>query len=132
MAGVPGRPVLLYDGRCGFCSAAAGFLTRWVRPAPRGEPAWDVLPWQRADLAALGVAAEACRQAVQWVVPPGRPGSGEPRSGAAAVAAALRAGRIPWVPLGWLLDAPVLRRVAALGYRFVAARRDRLPGHPTL
>lgn len=127
MPGGPGRPVLLYDGRCGFCSAAAGFLARWVRPAPRGEPAWDVLPWQRADLAALGVAAEACRQAVQWVVPPGRP-----RSGAAAVAAALRAGRTPWVPLGWLLDAPVLRRVAATGYRFVAGRRGRLPGHPTL
>ena len=55
------RMPLLFDGDCGFCTGAIAWLRRRFDPAAASEP------WQEADLAALGVSEEACRQAVQWV-----------------------------------------------------------------
>lgn len=82
-----------------------------------------VVAWQRADLARLGLTAEQCREALQWVG-----ADGEHVEGAAAVAASLRHAGKGWAVVGWLLSAPLLRTVADRVYRLVARNRHRLPG----
>jgi predicted DCC family thiol-disulfide oxidoreductase YuxK len=82
-----------------------------------------VAPWQRLDLAELGLTADQCRAAVQWVGD-----GGQVVSGHAAVAATLRAGHPVWRPIGALLVAPGFSWVAARLYGWVAAHRFALPG----
>jgi predicted DCC family thiol-disulfide oxidoreductase YuxK len=107
---------LLFDGDCGFCTTAAGL-------AARIAPTATVVPYQRADLAVLGVREEDAADALQWVAPGGRVDSGA----AAAARLLVSAGR-GWKPLGLLLLLPIVRSVAELLYRLVAANRHRLPG----
>jgi predicted DCC family thiol-disulfide oxidoreductase YuxK len=107
---------LLFDGDCGFCTTAAGM-------AARIAPAVTVVPWQRADLVALGVRAEAAEAALQWVAL-----DGKVYAGAAAAARLLVSAGRAWKLLGWLLLLPVVRTIAELVYRLVAANRHRLPG----
>ena len=45
-------PVLVYDGDCAFCSTSARFAARWLRRSPAD---YAIEPWQRLDLAALGL-----------------------------------------------------------------------------
>ena len=71
------RPTVVFDGDCAFCTASADRLRRWSRGA------LDIVPWQRADLAALGLTESQCRDAVQYVGPDGA------RSGGAAIAVAM-------------------------------------------
>jgi len=112
-------PVLIFDGDCGFCTTCARLLQRWV--VSSGSPL--VAPWQRMDLAALGLSAEQCSAAVQWVGEDGRVLSGH-----VAIAATLRNGHLVWRPLGALLVAPGFSLAAARLYRWVAAHRHALPG----
>jgi len=110
-------PILLFDGNCRFCTGCVDWLERRLVRRTR------LLPWQEADLAALGVTREEARRAVWWIEPSGR------TAGAArAVAAALQACRRPWPLLGAFLDLPGVRWLAAIGYRAVARSRHRLPG----
>ncbi|MCD0448973.1 DUF393 domain-containing protein [Actinocorallia sp. API 0066] len=111
------RDVLIYDGDCGFCSTCVRFAERRVRPDA------DIAPFQGRDLAALGVTAERAAHEVLWVRRDGRV-----LGGARAVAAALRAGRPGWRPLGVLLAVPPLSWAAHAAYRLVARYRYRLPG----
>jgi predicted DCC family thiol-disulfide oxidoreductase YuxK len=108
--------VLLFDGDCGFCTTTAGL-------AARIAPALTVVPWQRADLGALGVRAEDAQAAVQWVAADKRI-----YAGAAATARFLIAAGGGWRFIGRLLLVPGVRRLADLAYRLVAANRHRLPG----
>ncbi len=112
-------PVLVFDGDCGFCTTSAGLVPRVVDRRGR----FAVRPWQQLDLAALGLTAEQCTAAVQFVY-----GDLRVRSGAPAVAAALRAGAPGWWPAGMVLDLPGVRWVAARAYAWVAAHRYALPG----
>jgi predicted DCC family thiol-disulfide oxidoreductase YuxK len=137
------RAVFVFDGDCGFCSSSARFLQRWVRPAVPVEP------WQRLDLAALGLTRAQCQDAVQLTAQPrpfrgsGSPalanpaGTGEPGglpagtavlTGPAAIAAVLRIGLWPWRPVGWLLGLRPMQTVAWPLYRWVARHRHQLPG----
>jgi len=110
-------PVLLFDGDCAFCTRCAEWLVNVVRPRATVEP------WQLMPLPKLGVTSVQCQQAVQWVA------EGEPTSaGAAAIAAALRAGRAPWPLLGYLISLPPLSALSQFVYGLVAAHRHRLPG----
>jgi predicted DCC family thiol-disulfide oxidoreductase YuxK len=111
------RPVLLYDGDCGFCSASARFVERWI-PIPA-----RVMPWQHADLATLGVTREACLEAVQWIGP-----DRTVRAGPAGIAALLRSSNPFWRPLGYLLGLRPFASLAWPVYRWVARHRHRLPG----
>ncbi|WP_457082661.1 thiol-disulfide oxidoreductase DCC family protein [Modestobacter sp. SYSU DS0657] len=111
------RPVLLFDGDCGFCQRVAGWAPR-VLPADA-----EVLAWQPADLPALGTTAERAAREVLWVRR-----SGRVDGGAQAVAHALLVSRRPLPLLGLLLVLPPVRWVAAGVYRLVAANRMRLPG----
>jgi len=112
------RPVLVFDGDCGFCTTAKD----WI--AARAEI--EAVPYQWADLAALGLTeAEGARRihVIGDTVPGGR------RSGGYAAAWLLRSARgRGWRLLGTVLGAPVLRWGTDLGYRVVAANRHRLPG----
>jgi len=109
------RPVLVFDGDCGFCRRCAGLARRWVRPRARIEP------WQSLDLTEFGLTAEQCAEALQWV-------GAEQRAGGRAVAATLQAGVFPWPVIGSVLDAPVIRPAVDAAYRFVARHRHQLPG----
>jgi predicted DCC family thiol-disulfide oxidoreductase YuxK len=112
------RQVLIFDGDCGFCTTCARWLVHWV--ITDGS---TVAPWQRLDLDELGLTADQCRAAVQWV----SDGS-DAVSGHAAVAAALRAGHPVWRPIGSLLMAPGFSWLAARVYTWVADHRYALPG----
>lgn len=107
----------LYDGDCAFCSTCARAAERWVAGTVR------VVPWQRADLEALGVTAAECDESVQWVGP-----DGARSSGPEAIADVLRTGRTWARPLGRLLGLRLVLRVAWPAYRWVSAHRDRMPG----
>ena len=111
-----GRPVLVFDGDCGFCTTSARAGKRWLRLE-------HVEPWQYLDLGALGLTERACATAVQWVDEAGDIASAE-----MAVIASLRHAGGAWATLGRVMNLPVVRRLAGLVYRLVAMNRHRLPG----
>ncbi len=114
--GAMARTVLVFDGDCGFCTWSAARLADWSRGA------LVTVPWQRADLPALGLDEAQCATAVQYVDASGT------RAGGRAVAAALRCCRQPWRTLGIVLSSPVLEPLVERAYVLVAANRHRLPG----
>ncbi|MBB4710275.1 putative DCC family thiol-disulfide oxidoreductase YuxK [Streptomyces luteogriseus] len=111
------RPVLIFDGDCGFCTTSVGVAQRLVRPR------CDAVAWQRADLASLGVTAERAHHEVLWVTPTGRV-----YGGAQAVAKILLSAGGVWSVVGAVLSLPPLRWAARAVYRLVADNRGRLPG----
>ncbi|MCP9960162.1 thiol-disulfide oxidoreductase DCC family protein [Streptomyces sudanensis] len=111
------RPVLVYDGDCGFCSTSVGFAERRIRPR------CTVTPWQLADLEELGVTRRRAEHEALWVTP-----SGEVYGGSRAVARLLLSARGAWPVLGALLTLPLVRRAAHRVYRLVADNRHRMPG----
>jgi predicted DCC family thiol-disulfide oxidoreductase YuxK len=110
------RPILIFDGACGFCSTCARSGQRWLG-LPRVEP------WQRLDLTELPVSPEQCEQAVQWVAADGATSSAQ-----YAVIDALRYAGGVWSVLGRVLALPGVYQLAGLVYRWVARNRGRLPG----
>ena len=116
MTGLRERPVLLFDGDCGFCTTSARLLERI-------GPDAEIVAWQLTDLEPLGVTPEQATEAVRWVEP-----DGAVRSGHEAIAAALGRAGILWRTAGRMLTLPVLSWVAARAYRLVADNRYRLPG----
>ena len=116
---VPDRPTLVYDADCGFCTRSAQFTKRWVDRRDR----FDVRPWQELDLAAVGLSPEDCDDAAQFLT-----ADGSIRSGHRAIASAATHGAPAWRPVGYLLMAPGVSRVAARAYHWVAEHRYQLPG----
>ncbi len=110
------RPVLLYDGDCAFCTRCAGLLERI-------GPEAEIVPWQFADLAALGVTEDQVTDAVQWVGV-----GGTVRSGHEAIAAVLSTAGWIWRAIARSLLLPGVSWIAAKAYRLVADNRYRLPG----
>lgn len=117
MTRVEARPLLVFDGDCAFCTSSVNWLERRVKRSPH------VVAWQHADLAELGLTAEACEEAVQWVGVDGSVHSAE-----RAVGHALVHGGKGWWVLGRLILLPGVRWVAGLVYRWTARNRHRLPG----
>ena len=111
------RPVLLYDGACGFC-------TRVVERAVHRLPAVvDWQPYQSVDLAHLGVSEAEVSRSVHLVER-----SGRVEHGAVAVARVLVLAGGPWSLVGRLMLAPPISLIAEGVYRLVSVLRDRLPG----
>jgi len=110
------RPILLFDGDCGFCTTSAGF-------AERIAPTIDVVPYQRADLDALGVSEVAVAAELHLLEP-----GGVVSRGSDAVARTLMAAGRAWMVLGRALLLPGVRTLAQWSYRIIAANRFRLPG----
>jgi predicted DCC family thiol-disulfide oxidoreductase YuxK len=108
--------VLVFDGACAFCSGCARLLERI-------GPDAEIVPWQHADLAELGVTEQRATDAVQLVQI-----DGTVRSGHEAIAAVLTTAGSIWRVIGRVLLLPGISWVAARVYRLVAENRHRLPG----
>ncbi|MEU1814793.1 DUF393 domain-containing protein [Streptomyces roseifaciens] len=111
------RPVLVYDGDCGFCTTSVRWAEKYVRPR------CDVVAWQFADLAALGVTQRRAEHELLWIAP-----GGTVYGGAQAVAKLLLSARGGWAVPGAVLTLPPVRQVAHGLYRMVADNRHRMPG----
>jgi len=110
------RPVLVYDGDCGFC-------TTCVRLLERIGPEAEIVAWQLTDLAALGITEEQAIEALQWVR-----SDGTICSGHEAIAAVLIVSGGIWRVAGRVVLLPGISWFAARAYRLIAANRYRLPG----
>jgi predicted DCC family thiol-disulfide oxidoreductase YuxK len=110
------RPVLVYDGDCGFCTTCVHFLERI-------GPDAEIVAWQLTDLAELGLTEEQAADAVQLVQT-----DGTVHSGHEAIAAVLGTARRVWRIVGRALLLPGISWIAARAYRLVADNRYRLPG----
>ena len=108
---------LVYDGDCGFCTSAVRLIARLRLRAG------TIVPWQEADLPALGLTRAETEHELQWVADDGRSSGGHE-----AVARLLLASGPLWRPPGALLLVPPVSWLAAWVYRTVAANRGRLPG----
>lgn len=109
----------VYDGDCAFCTMCVRFIERRV---PNNA---TIVPWQWADLPALGLTREQGMTAVQWV-PAGSTGAAG--AGPVAIAALLRTSNPLWRAAGAVLGLRPVTAAAWPVYRWVAANRHRLPG----
>jgi predicted DCC family thiol-disulfide oxidoreductase YuxK len=114
--GSPG-PLLIFDGDCAFCSSTARWAERWIRRLPPAQP------YQFTDLASVGLTAEQCEQAVQFV-----DADGTVHAAQSAVSEVLRASGRGWWLLGSFIRTPGVHWLSGVGYRWVARNRHRLPG----
>ncbi len=110
------RPVLLYEGDCAFCTTCARVLERI-------GPDAEIVAWQFADLAELGITEEQASDALQWVQI-----NGTVRSGHEAIAAVLNTAGPIWKIISRTVLLPGISWMAAKVYRLVADNRYRLPG----
>ena len=111
------RPVLLYDGDCAFCTSCVRLVEKRIRPDA------EIVPWQFADLAELGVSEEQATAALQWVQ-----ADGTIHAGHEAVAAMLGSSGPIWRIVSRILLLPGISWMAAQAYRLIASNRHRLPG----
>jgi predicted DCC family thiol-disulfide oxidoreductase YuxK len=111
------RPVLLFDGDCAFCTSCVGLVEKRIRPDA------EIVAWQFADLAELGVSEEQATEALQWIQ-----ADGSVRSGHEAIAAMLSASGPTWRIISRILLLPGIAWIAAQAYRLIADNRHRLPG----
>jgi len=108
------RPVLVYDGDCGFCKQCVDALERLGTDA-------RAVAWQQADLDELGVSEGQAADAVLWVER-----DGTVRSGHEAIAAALTTAGPIWKLTGRVILLPGISPLSARTYRLVADNRSRL------
>nr|MBA3609743.1 lipase maturation factor family protein [Chthoniobacterales bacterium] len=112
VANPPAKPLLVYDGDCGFCKL---WIARWQEETGN---AVDYQPLQEAAERFPEVPREEFERAVKLIEP-----DGSVRSGAAAVYGSLGAG-------GQLLNCwsydhvPGFAAASELGYRFIASHRE--------
>ncbi|NNE12332.1 MAG: DUF393 domain-containing protein [Ilumatobacter sp.] len=112
----PGRPLLIFDGDCGFCTSSARFGQRMLGLE-------HVEPWQFLDLDQLPVTEAQCDEAVQWVEADGTVASAQ-----YAVIGCLRHAGGVWGVLGRIMALPGVHQFAGVIYRWTARNRGRLPG----
>jgi predicted DCC family thiol-disulfide oxidoreductase YuxK len=117
-AGPPRTELLLFDGECGFCTWAGGWVERRL-PSRAGAEPWQSID----DLGPYGLAAGDVSTAVYWIDAAGRPHRGH-----LAFAEALRAMSPGWRLVGTAMRVPPISWLAALLYELVARVRHLLPG----
>lgn len=117
---VPESGLFLYDHDCGFCQRVVTFAQERLRT----RTAFSA--WQRTDLSRFGLTPTQADDRA-WVVLP----DGGLLSGGDAVAHVLLHSQLPGRLLGGAMRLPLLRVANRAAYRWVAARRHRLPGGTT-
>ena len=108
---------LIWDGDCAFCARSVGFINRHIATDAR------LIAYQKADLKSLGLTAQQCSAALQWVSR-----DATIRSGSRAVAALLQSSSLGWKILGVAIDLPVVRLISSAIYKIIAKNRRHLPG----
>lgn len=111
--------MVLYDGRCGFCSRSAAMARRLGLRV-------QVRDLHTVDLPTLGVDPALALDRMPFVSE-----SGEVSYGHRAWAHAMQHGSRPLQLIGRVMLHPRLEPVMARGYEAVAARRYLLAGQPT-
>ncbi|NUU19922.1 MAG: DUF393 domain-containing protein [Streptomycetaceae bacterium] len=111
------RPVLVFDGDCGFCTKSVEAIERWL------DPDVEITAWQHTDLGELGVTEERASEEVLLVTP-----TGEVYGGAEAFAKLLAYQRGVWSVPGAVMQIPPLSLLADQAYRLIADNRYKLPG----
>jgi len=99
------QPLVVFDGDCAFCTASVGFIRERIGPDV------EFAPWQRLDLAALGLTEQQVETAVQWI-----DGDKGRASGARACALLLRRAAQPWRAVGTIMLIPPVSWFAAALY----------------
>ena len=117
----PATGDFIYDADCGICTRFSADLMRCWSTEHYGVVSFQALGVE--GCASRGFTLDAARRSAFWSAP-GR----APRSGHAAVAAALVACGGWRRALGRVIDAPLVRWISAPIYRVVADNRHRLPG----
>lgn len=114
-----GKYVLVYDGLCRFCTAAAHHFLRWFAELPV-----ELLDFQQSGALDRfpGVSREACLRAMQLVTPDGRV-----FSGVEAIVQALAARHFPG-RLAYFYYLPGIKQLLDVLYVFIAANRYRIAG----
>ena len=114
------KPLLVFDGDCGFCTSSAEWVLRHLSSDAR------IVPWQKlgdGGLAALGLSVGQASSAAWWVDERGRSFGGH-----LAIGKALADCRPPWNWLGKAALIPPGVWVGRLLYPLVSRYRHRLPG----
>ena len=113
------RPVIIYDGDCGFCRRQIERIARWSQPGT-----FEYLPWQAPE------AAERFPQLTNASLESGlRIITADGRTYVAGDALHQVARRMPGVRwIAWLYELPGLGQLARFGYRLVAKNRHRFSG----
>jgi predicted DCC family thiol-disulfide oxidoreductase YuxK len=114
------RPVLVYDGDCGFCTSSIRFIERHVPTSA------EIVTFQSTDLDALGTTKERAAHEALWIDRSGRVYGGAQ----AAAKLLMEAGGLWWV-LGAIARIPPFRWLVHGIYRLIAGNRYRMPGATT-
>ena len=110
---------LVFDGECGFCRKWVRHMTTWFSKHP------TPIAYQSADLFSLGLTAEQCKEAVQYVS-----SRGEISSGSDAAARVLIHAGFPYLIAGWAMLIPGVSTIAQSAYKWVANNRHWFSGDP--
>ena len=112
-----GRPVLIFDGDCGFCTSTSIFI------AARSSVSIEAHPWQFIDVGRYGLTKEQTAAKVYFVV------DGKAFAGHEAFAQILIAQRSVLLnAVGFALMHPPISWLARPGYFLLAKYRHRMPG----
>ncbi len=112
------RPLLVFDGDCGFCTRSARWIQRKLPEEARVEP------WQALDLDELGLTVADVTGAAWWV----SPDQPQPARGHEAIGRALVAAGGVWGVAGRLIVGWPGRWLARPVYAVIARNRHRMPG----
>lgn len=117
-AAPPDRPLLIFDGDCGFCRRSVDWLRRRV------PGSFEAVPYQTSSRVGSRpqLSREACREEVKLLLEDGRV------LGGAGVFFHLLGRRPLLRPLCWLYRLPLLHGAAEAVYRWIARRRRCLVG----
>jgi len=111
------KPVLVFDGDCGFCTTTANWIQK------NSKIALEIVPYQWTDLEQYGLTAEEAAAKVQLVI------GDKVFAGHYCMAKLLLIQPNIFIKsIGALMVAPGLNVISAKVYIWIAANRQKLPG----
>ena len=108
--------LFIFDGDCAFCSSAARVFRKMIKDQV------PIRPYQKLDLASLGLSEELTSKAVYYVR------DGKYFVATEAIAQLFIGSRTLWHAAGYLLRVPGINHRAGHVYYWIAKSRHRLTG----